>query len=874
MFLYDKIEQSKNFGAYAELPKYIEENLNPNFELRPYQIMAFRNFITYFTNNNFRTKPSDTLFHMATGSGKTLIMAGLILYLYKQGYHNFMFFVNSTNIIRKTKENFLNTKSSKYLFAEEINIDGERVAIKEINNFSETEDTGINICFTTIQKLHIDMQTPKENSVTFEDFEGRKIVFISDEAHHLNAVTKKGKLTKEETLNYNSWENTIKNIIKRCPDNVMLEFTATCELDNPNIKNAYENKIVCQYDLRSFNADGYSKDIFTMRTDLAIMDKVLLALVFSQYRLKVFQRNKLNIKPVIMCKADTIKHCEEQFADFATLIKTLNGDKLKEIKNNSQQNEIASEVFKWYETENISLDDLANELKIDFAEEHCIALHENSIDEEKQLALNTLEDKDNGYRLIFAVDMLNEGWDVLNLFDIVRLYETRQSGGKAISPTTTREAQLIGRGARYCPFQITKEQEKFKRKYDSDAENPLRICEQLFYHCQNDSRYIAELHTAMSEIGLTPEPTKKQLKLKDSFKQEDLYNSGFAFVNERIIKSRADVYGLPEKIRNKVYTYTEVVGAGGIENLLKNDNYRVSENSVETYLSEYTILEIAQINYAIVYKALAKFTHNFTFDVLQKIFPHLTSTREFIYSEKYLGNIKVEIRSNYSKENVPVTVLFEAVMLVLNNIKDELKGVLEFHEGTKQFTPVAISNLFKDKVLHYVKVDEKGEGTSQNGDRVDANYRFDLSQVNWYAFNDNYGTTLEKEFVGYFRGIVGELQQKYDKVFLVRNERQLVLFSFDDGERFEPDFVLFLQKEKGGNMEQLQVFIEPKGEQLFEKDKWKEKFLLEIEDKADIETINLLDNTKFKVWGLHFYNPKVTGQDDLFRADMKKVVEN
>ncbi len=37
------------------------------------------------------------------------------------------------------------------------------------------------------------------------------------------------------------------------------------------------------------------------------------------------------------------------------------------------------------------------------------------------------KDKDNEFRAVFAVDMLNEGWDVLNLFDIVRLYDTRDS---------------------------------------------------------------------------------------------------------------------------------------------------------------------------------------------------------------------------------------------------------------------------------------------------------------------------------------------------------------------------------------------------------------------------------------------------------------
>ena len=57
---------------------------------------------------------------MATGSGKTLIMAGLILYLYEQGFKNFLFFVNSTNIIEKTKDNFLNPLSSKYLFNQNI----------------------------------------------------------------------------------------------------------------------------------------------------------------------------------------------------------------------------------------------------------------------------------------------------------------------------------------------------------------------------------------------------------------------------------------------------------------------------------------------------------------------------------------------------------------------------------------------------------------------------------------------------------------------------------------------------------------------------------------------------------------------------------
>ena len=97
-FLYEKIDTLREVGVSKELPKYIPENLNPNFELRPYQNNAFENFITYFESDKLCQKPTQTLFHMATGSGKTLIMAGLILYLYKHGYRNFLFFVNLSNI--------------------------------------------------------------------------------------------------------------------------------------------------------------------------------------------------------------------------------------------------------------------------------------------------------------------------------------------------------------------------------------------------------------------------------------------------------------------------------------------------------------------------------------------------------------------------------------------------------------------------------------------------------------------------------------------------------------------------------------------------------------------------------------------------------
>lgn len=73
----------------------------------------------------------------------------------------------------------------------------------------------------------------------------------------------------------------------------------------------------------------------------------------------------------------------------------------------------------------------------------------------------------------------------------------------------------------------------------------------------------------------------------------------------------------------------------------------------------------------------------------------------------------------------------------------------------------------------------------------------------------------------------------------MRNERfpELALYSFDTGERFEPDFLLFLRRrsQDGAEFEQRQVYIEPKGEHLADFDRWKEALLMQLGEMATPE---------------------------------------
>jgi type III restriction enzyme len=96
------------------------------------------------------------------------------------------------------------------------------------------------------------------------------------------------------------------------------------------------------------------------------------------------------------------------------------------------------------------------------------------------------------------------------------------------------EAQLIGRGARYFPFKLDSNDEFFKRKFDFDLKNELRICETLFYHSAHNPKYVQELNSALHEIGIkAKDSTVQELLVKEEFKQTRTYRECSIYLNER-----------------------------------------------------------------------------------------------------------------------------------------------------------------------------------------------------------------------------------------------------------------------------------------------------------------------------------------------------
>jgi len=845
----------------SRISNEIVQNLNPKFELREYQKEALGRFDFYFNGYQKRQFPAQLLFHMATGSGKTLIMAANILYLYKLGYRNFIFFVNSVNIIEKTRDNFLNPLSGKYLFAPKIKFGEKQVDIKEVQNFEAANPKNINIIFTTTQGLHTRLNYPQENALTYEDFEDKEIVLISDEAHHLQTLTK-SKLSASELEEKRSWEYTVERIFRSSPQNILLEFTATIDLGNQNIRQKYQDKITFQYDLKQFRLDKYSKEIEVMQADLDPIDRALQAVILSQYRRKIAERHKIRLKPVILFKSKSIKESKENYEGFLRKINNLSYKDTQEI-NSRANGTILEKAFIYFKKENITFDNLTEELQEDFSEEKCMLLDSENVDEEKQLKLNSLESRNNEIRAIFAVNMLNEGWDVLNLFDIVRLYDTRDGKyvhGKYKPGTTTMgEAQLIGRGARYFPFQLDEMQDRYTRKFDEDIENEQRIVETLHYHSSHNPDYISELKSTLTEIGILPEKyVQKELFIKDSFKKTEFWKDGVIFINDRIQNPRTDIFSLEDARIEKNYRYE--LRTGEIkEQIILDETEKSKSSDVVRSRMEYKIVDFGE---NIIRNALDRFEF-YEFETLRKYFPYVKSVKEFISSLNYLGNVAIDVLGPKDKiKKLNPAQKLEMALFAVKNISEQARTNTSEFKGTEIFKAKMLREIFRDKILKIDSDHERAKG-------MDA---MNLAQKDWYAQNEVYGTSEEKDFINFIDGFIEKLRQRYSDIALLRNEKFFQLFDFDEGRAFEPDFIMILKK-KNRAISIYQIFIEPKGDQFkdsqgkFESSKegWKQKFLLEMEEKADTDL--KLQNKHFKLMGLPFYNEKL-------KKDFKEALEN
>lgn len=752
-----------------------------------------------------------------------------------------MFFVNNVNILDKTRDNFINETSEKYLFNKGIEIDGKRVFINVVNNFSEARDECINVVFNTVQGLYSLFTNERENSLTFEDLKEHKIVYLADEAHHLNAQT------KSELEDENSWEGVIKRAFEINDENLMLEFTATIPKDE-KVQEKYRDKVIFEYALKQFYNDKFSKRIFLLKYNgTELEERFLGSILLNLYRMRLAEENGVFLKPVVLYKSKTIKESKENELKFKHFVQNLQENEVREfietyanLSKNEDEDEALFKQMREFFVKKFKMRELCAMIKEFFSVERILNVNENDELKRHQILLNNLESKSNEIRVIFAVDKLNEGWDVLNLFDIVRLNE-------GMIKESTREAQLIGRGARYFPFKIEQTQEEFKRKFDG-SKSEIRILEILSYHAASDgSEFITKLNDELVREGLRENQKHKiTLKIKPQIKENSFFNEAFFATNSRRrnynepnLFSQRNLANIKESANA---TQVPLINVKGVieDEMLKDE---IKEN--ESFYKECQIREI--VPKIVLLKAMNRLYENYEFSKISRKFG-VKSKDEFI--EKFIYALSVKIHSKQQNlDNKAVQLKIAQILLqkFAQGILKELDSfVVQGWEAKK------LSEAMGDKEIYREKAPQEK----------------DTANFEWFVFDKFVGNDLEKDFLNYIESNKELINGYFKDWLLIRNERFAEFVVYDHrerlengdknehyGDRFEPDFY-FLGRKKGEKSIIMQCIMEPKGEHLKEFDAWKEAFLENLLMGNLFAQSKENQQVKVKLNGLPFFKDK------------------
>ncbi|WP_367947024.1 DEAD/DEAH box helicase family protein [Helicobacter pylori] len=784
-------------------------------ELRDYQKQAIHNYLEKRQSNPFQ---KHFMFEMATGSGKTLVMAGLILECYKQGYQNFIFFVNSTSILEKTKLNFIDSVSSKYLFSENIHINDENTEIKSINHLNESQASAINIYFSTIQGLFSLFTKAKENAISIEDLKDQKLVFLADEAHHLNTETKK-KLNDAESSEKRNWESVVKLALEQNKDNLLLEFSATIP-NEKSVKDKYKNLKVITYTLKEFSEDKFCKNIYSLSYENKELEtRFLGACVSSLYKELLAQHHNIeNFKPCILFKSERIEDSKENQERFNAFLENLSPLDLENFFNYSR-NAFFKDAKNFFDKQKYT-PNLAQLLQTKFKKSTQINTNNEKELEKSMLLLNSLEDRQNPKRVIFSVDKLNEGWDVLNLFDIVRLKN------KASQKDTTKDAQLIGRGARYYPFSYNdlkpSQIEFYQRKFDFS--NPLNALERLDYHAIYDSEFIAKLNNELQDLGLGFVNEKQTIPLTPTKRFKCYYASNTKNKNKNLFNKD---YTDPVKV--KLQSLHVPLFAFNVRE--KKVDFKEENKGDRTYYIPHALDKIP-LNYFL--KALN--LKNLDFKTLKKAFTKHAFNNKVGFIERYISPLKTNFHKNQKFDDNKI--LLKLAVYIIENLKD---------------------TLLKEQDKYDVSALELKEFETHNKSLSASELEKNIPSYEWLLFKDmrKLDSDLEREFLVFINDHKEVLDKKFKEWCVLRNDHFTELKVFCNIENspyyaqgFEPDFILFAQTHSDEFLG-FTCYVEAKGEHLEPSNAWKEEFLETLENAA-LES----HNKKLNLKGLPFFTLK------------------
>ncbi|WP_206338648.1 hypothetical protein [Formicincola oecophyllae] len=683
-----------------------------------------------------------------------------------------------------------------------------------------------------------------------------------------------------------NWETAVQKAFARRQDNLLLEFTATVDYKNPNILEKYKSKIIQRYDFKAFNQDGYSKvvrPLYNEATQAIDQKRALIvhAVALSQYRKLLAASLGVVLNPVILVKSTKVKQSEEDRNFFNAVIQSITpedfrpllklGDSLRSALSKAEASSTTSsqghqedltiaQMFTWLADakrrgalagprDPDGLQHFIASIKEDFSPESTLVY--NSQKKDNPTLLKKLDDPRNTIRTIFSVQALNEGWDVLSLFDIIHF---DIASTKKVS---LQDVQLIGRGARLFPYELPRKYDnagmfsqdfgtdRYKRKFDRSPQAHERILETMFYHFVKTGAYWEGLKEDLLGEGIINRGSVKiTLKLKEHFQKSETYRKGFVLLNKRVQRTEVTERELDAFLQKPLEVRPYELRSESLHDRQRAQAMEALETKKIKLTEEFfsrTLLRSALM------VAEGDF---FRHENLARHLPGLESVDVFL--TRHLPRFEIIYRHHPNKSFEGLSAQEKHHLLVhavLPQIRKAMDREMPLMMGSRTFYPVPMEKVFS-KVKDIWLVADDG-ATGPQGEKLpfssterarsqinhfDDELRCDLSRESWYAHNDNYGTLEEKRFVKYIQNHITKLQSRFKgcEIFLLRNELEYFVYSLKDGRRFAPDYLLFIN-DRVNRQFYFQCLLEAKGEHLWEHDSWKQEALLNITHNAEVD---------------------------------------
>ncbi|GAA9577353.1 hypothetical protein UBN69_11480 [Helicobacter pylori] len=427
---------------------------------------------------------------------------------------------------------------------------------------------------------------------------------------------------------------------------------------------------------------------------------------------------------------------------------------------------------------------------------------------------------------------------MLNLFDIVRLKN------KASQKDTTKDAQLIGRGARYYPFSYNGFKpnciEFYQRKFD--LFNPLSTLERLDYHAVYDSEFIAKLKKELQDSGLEFANEKQTIPLTPTKNLKCYYASNTKNKNKNLFtKDYTGPVGVKlESLHVPLF--------GFIVHEKKVD-FEENKSGDTTYYKPHTLDKIP-LNYFL--KALN--VKNLDFKTLKKAFKKHAFNNKVEFIEQYISPLKTNFHKKQKFDDNET--LLKLAVYIIENLKD---------------------TLLKEQDKPSVSALELKEFETHNKSLSASEFEKDIPFYEWLLFKDmrKLDSKLERDFLDFINDHKEILDKKFKEWCVLRNDRFTELKVFCNienspyyGEGFEPDFILFAQTHSDEFLG-FTCYMEAKGEHLEHSNAWKKEFL-EMLENAVLKS----HNKKLDLKGLPFFTLKNSVANSEFTTAFNQIFKD